>query len=132
MLEAVTSAHKETLELLQSAQAKAESKERRTILALGLSCLREFEEIVLLCGNGHGSGATKLLRTLFERVTTVGYLGKRPDKVQQFIDFTPVHWHKLLTEAEKKHENVGLSEEQIAKIKTDFEGGKERLPGRLP
>ena len=139
-VEAVTAAHKATLGLLQSAQAKTESPEQKTILALGLACLKEFEEIVLLCGNGYGSGANKLLRTFFERVTTVGYLGKRPDKVQQFIDFTPVHWHKLLTEADKKHEKVGLSEEEIAKIKADFEKvkgeyqdactcGKKRLQG---
>ena len=125
-LEAVTAAHKAALELLKSAQAKTESTEQKTILALGLACLKEFEEIVLLCGNGYGSGATKLLRTFFERVTTVGYLGKHPDKVQQFIGYTAVHWHKLLTEAEKKHDSVGLSEEEIAKIRADFETVREK------
>jgi hypothetical protein len=78
MVEAVTAAHRTTLGLLQSAQAKTESPEQKTILALGLARLKEFEEIVRLCGNGYGSGANKLLRTFFERVTTVGYLGKRP------------------------------------------------------
>ncbi|MBX5495765.1 MAG: hypothetical protein IRZ15_10570 [Bryobacteraceae bacterium] len=91
-----------------------------------MACLKEFEEIVLLCGNSYGSGATKLLRTFFERVTTVAYLGKHPEKVQQFIDYTPVHWYKLLTEAEKKHDAVGLSEEELAKIKADFETVKEK------
>ena len=79
-----------------------------------------------MCGNGYGFGANKLLRTFFERVTTLGYLGKHPDKVSQFKDYTSVHWHKLLTEAERKHDDVGLSEENIAKIKADFEGVKSR------
>src|ERR1039457_230928 len=120
-VEAVTAAHKATLGLLQSAQAKTESPEQKTILALGLACLKEFEEILLLCGNGYGSGANKLLRTFFERVTTLGYLAKHPDKVQQFIDYTPVHWHKLLTEARNKHDQVGLSEEEISEIERGFE-----------
>lgn len=79
-LGSVTAAYETTLQLLKSAQAKTESTEQNTILALGLACLKEFEEIVLLCRNGYGSGATKLLRTFFERVTTVGYLGKHPDR----------------------------------------------------
>ena len=140
-METVTAAHAATLDLLKSARTKAETTKQKTVLALGLACLKEFEEILLLCGNGFGSGATKLLRALFERVTTLGYLAKHPDKVQQFIDYTPVHWHKLLTEAEKKHEKVGLPEEEIAKIKSGFEKvkanyretcencGKERVQG---
>jgi hypothetical protein len=125
-LESAVAVHKATLGLLQAAQAKSESTEDKTILALGLSCLKEFEEIMLLCGNGYGSGATKLLRTFFERVTTVGYLGKNPSKVPQFVEYTSVHWRKLLMEAEKKHDSVGLTEENIAKIKTDFEAVKEK------
>jgi hypothetical protein len=65
------------------------------------------------------------LRTFFERVTTLGYLAKYPDKMPQFIDYTSVHWHKLLTEAAKKHDKVDLSEEEIAKIKADFDNVKE-------
>ena len=130
MVEAVTAAHKATLGLLQSAQAKTESLEQRTILALGLACLKEFEEIVLLCGNGYGSGANKLLRTFFERVTTVGYLGKRPDKVQQFIDFTQVHWHKLLTEAERSMRRCGCRGRD-RQDKGGIREGEGRVSGRL-
>lgn len=121
LLDAVRGTHEALLGLLKSAQAKTESEEQKTILALGLACLKEFEEILLLCGNGYGSGANKLLRTFFERVTTLGYLAKHVDKVQQFIDYKPVHWHKLLTEARKKHEKVGLSEDEIAEVERSFE-----------
>ena len=60
----------------------------------------EFEEILVLALNGYGSGATKLLRALYERTETTQYLMSHPNKIQQFINYTDVHWQKLLREAE--------------------------------
>jgi hypothetical protein len=57
LLDALTGAHAACLEILNSAQAKTDSQEDKTIFALGLACLKEFEEILLLCGNGYGSDA---------------------------------------------------------------------------
>jgi hypothetical protein len=126
LLEALTGEHKACIELLKAVQMKRKSQEDTVILALGMACLKEFEEIILLCGNGYGSGANKILGAFFERVIALGYLAKHPDKIQQFIDYTNVHWQKLLIEAREKHEDVGLSAEEIAHVEEEFANVKER------
>jgi hypothetical protein len=96
------------------------SKERRVnYLLLGAS-YTEFEETLVLAVNGYGSGATKLLRGLYERTVTVQYLMKHPDKVQQFIDYTKVHWRKLLIEADANGVGKQLSEERRKEIEAEF------------
>jgi hypothetical protein len=62
------------------------------------SATTEFEEIMVLALNGYGSGANKLLRAFYERTVAIQYLMKRPEKIKQFVDYSNVHWHKLLKE----------------------------------
>jgi hypothetical protein len=90
-------------------------------LLLG-SCYTEFEEILVLATNGYGSGSTKLLRALYERTVTAQYLMKNPKKIQQFIDFTHVHWHKLLVEADENGIGEQLPKERRLEIETNFSG----------
>src|ERR1051325_4604768 len=86
---------------------------------------KEFEEILLLAGNGYGNGANKLLRSFFERVVTFAYLAERQEKIQQFIDYSPVHWHKLLEENKAGGQDVPLEDENIKTIEKDYETAKE-------
>jgi Family of unknown function (DUF5677) len=72
-----------------------------TIYLLAAACLHEFNEIILLATHMYGTGAVKLLRPLYERVVTLSYLAKNPGEVQQFIDYSDVHWNKLLEEAKR-------------------------------
>jgi hypothetical protein len=104
-----------------------DGQEQNVIYILAAACLKEFEEICLLAGNGYGGGATKLLRSFYERVVTLSYLALKPTKVQQFIDYTNIHWHKLLCEAEKIHSTVKLTPEKIQKIKDDYENHKDHF-----
>jgi hypothetical protein len=53
-------------------------------------CIEDFLEIQLLAANGHGVGAKKLVRGLYERVVTARYLSKNPDEVEAFIDWDSV------------------------------------------
>jgi hypothetical protein len=80
----------------------------------------EYEEILVLALNGYGSGATKLLRALYERTVTAQYLMKNPNKIQQFIDFTHVHWYKLLREADTNGVGEHLSKARRQEIETNF------------
>jgi hypothetical protein len=96
------------------------SEERRVnYLLLGAS-YTEFEETLVLAVNGYGSGATKLLRGLYERTVTVQYLMKHPNKVQQFIDYTKVHWKKLLIEGDTNGIGKHLSEKRRKEIQAEF------------
>jgi hypothetical protein len=118
-------AHSTCFELLPS--AKPDGQEQNVLYLLAASCLKEFEEICLLAGNGYGTGATKLLRAFYERVVTFSYLALKPDKVQQFIDYTDVHSRKMLDETEKIHANTDLAPEKIRVINETFENSRERF-----
>lgn len=56
----------------------------------GRLCAEEFLEIVLLCTNGYGFGAMKLLRGMYERVVTARYLHLNPEHTEAYLDFDVV------------------------------------------
>jgi hypothetical protein len=43
-----------------------------------------------------------------------------PDKVQQFMNYTAVHWHKLLLEADADGLDQNISEETRSKVQNEF------------
>src|SRR5581483_5604779 len=51
---------------------------------LGHTCRQDFLEIIFLAINGYGDGATKILRSLYERAVTIEYLIKTPSKIDRF------------------------------------------------
>src|SRR5258708_34103971 len=53
----------------------------RTIYFLGRLGVEEFMEILLLCANGYGIGAQKLIRGMNKRAVTARYLFKRPKDI---------------------------------------------------
>jgi hypothetical protein len=106
---------------IMSALEEQESNRNNEFLFLMVgACYTEYEEILLLALNGYGSGATKLLRALYERVVTGMYLMRNPKKIQQFIEYTYVHWHKLLIEADTTGVAQSLSPERREEIVNDF------------
>jgi hypothetical protein len=98
-------------ELLSSVRRPGACVEQDTIFYLSSASYNEYEEVMILAMTGYGSGATKLLRALYERVVTTMYLMKNPNKVQQFKDYTLVHWSKLLKEADANGVTDELSPE---------------------
>ena len=90
-------------------------------------CADEFQEILLLCGNGFGSGAQKLLRGLYERAITAHYLHEHPDAAELYIHFSDVHNYRRLhmwREVEKSADPKLEEDFQNAKIK--YEEVKEK------
>jgi uncharacterized protein DUF5677 len=67
----------------------------KVIFYLIRTCYEDFMEIFLLCGNGYGIGAMKLLRGMYERAVTAEYLHKYPDKASDFLDFLWIQQYKL-------------------------------------
>ena len=49
-------------------------------------CAEDFSEILLLCGNGYGIGAEKVLRGMYERAVTATYLSQHPEEAANFLD----------------------------------------------
>ena len=86
----------EKLELLHSTIEKvflrtvsSENPADRVVFYLGILCVEDFNEVTLLCGNGCGIGALKILRGLYERAVSLGYIAKNPNKAEDFLALTP-------------------------------------------
>lgn len=71
------------------------------VFGLGQTCRDDFLEVAFLAVNGHGIGATKLVRGLYERATTATYLIRNPEKTERFIKFADGNERKLMREALK-------------------------------
>lgn len=92
---------------------------------LGRICVEDFNEILLLAGNGNGIGGLKVLRGMFERAVTSAYILQNPDEAERFLDYHKVHKFKAYIHA-KKLGTFGpkLSDETIREIKDEFDGVK--------
>ena len=139
VIESVTKTHDLCFEMLKLATPKLKRQEKTIVWLLGASCLREFDEIMLLAGNGYGTGAMKLMRSFYERTVTMGFLAANPDQVQRFVDFSAIHWHQLLVEADEMHEDFKIPDEERKRVEADYEAAKatfrdEKCPtcGRRP
>jgi hypothetical protein len=75
-------------------QSVPDNREGLTVFMLGKLCVDDFNEIVLLCGNGFGFGALKILRGMFEKVVDAKYLHIHPEEIDNFWDFYIVHLQK--------------------------------------
>lgn len=62
----------------------------KVVLMLGRWCADDFQELQLLAAHGHGFGALKLLRGLYERAATLQYLLAHPDATERFLDWGDV------------------------------------------
>jgi hypothetical protein len=54
----------------------------RVIYFSGRLCLEEFNEIFLLCGNGYGVAAQRLVLGMYERAVTARYLAEHPEETE--------------------------------------------------
>lgn len=66
---------------------------------LGHTCRQDFLEIFFLAVNGYGAGATKILRSLYERAVTIAYLIQKPDKVERFLQFAAIQENRAMEAA---------------------------------
>jgi hypothetical protein len=69
---------------------------------LGHTCRQDFLEVVFLAINGYGAGATKILRSVYERAVTIEYLIKNPDKVDRFLQFATIQENRAMEAALKQ------------------------------
>ena len=68
----------------------------RLVFSLGSNCAEDFGEILLLCGNGYGIGAKKILRGMYERAVTAWHLHNHPEEAENFVDFGWVRQYQLM------------------------------------
>src|ERR1022692_736694 len=66
------------------------------IFLLGRTAFEDYCELWVLAGNGYGIGAYKILRGLYEKVVTLGYLVKHQSEIQRFCDYEIVQRKRLM------------------------------------
>ena len=99
----------------------------RVVFALGRLSVEDFMEILLLCGNGYGVGGMKLLRGLYEKAVTLGYVAKYPDKAEQFLEYHYVHQGKHFNHAKKVFAmDELLSPSQIEQIESAYKETRQK------
>jgi Family of unknown function (DUF5677) len=77
------------------------NRAEEVVFDLGQACRNDFGEVVFLAVHGHGNGAMKLLRGMFERAVTAAYLMKNPDKAERFVHYAAIQEHRLMQAALK-------------------------------
>src|SRR5712691_8366846 len=81
---------------------KNPSRRDLVVFYAGRLAVEDFQEILLLAGNGSGVGALKILRGMYERTVHGRYLSQAPDsEVENFYDWHWVQKHKLTDELAK-------------------------------
>lgn len=92
----------ETLERIYTRTQHTNEAIDDVMFVLGIQCIDEFREIVLLCEKGFGIGGLKILRPLYERAVTMQYLAKHPEKVKYFIEYNAVNLGKFYKHAARE------------------------------
>ena len=130
-------ANPDRLKAIESLYAAAERIFLRTLVSdkpadrigfdLGRICVEEFSEILLLAGNGHGIGALKILRGMYERAVTSAYIIANPDQADAFLDYDKVNKRTAYMHAKKLGPyGPNLSAETIKRIEDEFEAVKPK------
>ena len=99
------------------------------LFSLGEACRADFFEILFLAVNGHGLGASKLLRGLYERAVALAYMVKVPAKTQRFKDYAAIQEYRALKDAlkvltEQEWDATVEPGRTVAEIKSRFEAVK--------
>jgi hypothetical protein len=66
---------------------------------------QDFAELVLLAQNGHGEGAQKILRTLYERAVTARYLHEHETDADRFLRYGAIQvgkWSRRILQLSEK------------------------------
>jgi len=95
------------------------------VFFMGRLCVEDFMEILLMCGNGYGIGAMKLLRAMYEQAVTMGYLAKHPEEADMFLNYSKIHAYKRLGHLQNEERAQFFSQSQIDDIRTNYESVKE-------
>ncbi len=117
-------------QIIQTAFTRIQSTKgplEKIIYLHGRLIVEDFMEILLLCGNGYGIAAQKVLRGMYERAVTTHYLKDNPNEAQLFLEFHRVSDYKYLIAVEESMGKDVFSPEQAEKIRQEYESVKEKF-----
>jgi hypothetical protein len=102
---------------------KVVSSEKADLIValLGRLCVDDFMQILVLSGNGYGTGALKVLRQLYEKAVIASYLHKYPEGTDDFLDFFWVNQHRLGEAIKNTFGEDSLSGKDVDETKRTYE-----------
>jgi len=92
----------------------------KIIYFLTRQVFEDFDEILLLCGNGKSTGALKILRGMFERTVTVCYLQKNQAEIERYHKYYYVRRRKETNSLKRDFPNT-LSDQLLARFEKEYE-----------
>jgi uncharacterized protein DUF5677 len=95
-------------------------------------CRDDYLEILFLAASGYGTGASKLVRGLYERAVALTYIAKYPEKAERFVNFAAVQEHKAMKAAlevvtEDEFDGVVGKTATVAQIREAYESVKDQF-----
>jgi hypothetical protein len=72
---------------------------KQVVLSLEIAIFDDFGELLVLAGNGLGMGATKTLRSMYERLVTAMFIAKFPAEAKIFLEHSEIEKGKILNRA---------------------------------
>ena len=67
-----------------------------SVFALERAAFDDFGDLLVLACNGHGLGATKVLRSIYEQLVTAMYIAKKPAEANIFLDHGEIDSGKII------------------------------------
>jgi hypothetical protein len=99
----------------------------RVVDALTRITVSSLEDVVVLCGNGSGTGALRIVRGMFESSTVAEYLRLHPSKIQDYEEFRHVIAWRRYQQIKNIPGYPTLSDDRIEQIQKEY----NRVKGRF-
>ena len=83
-------------QMVKAADGSAAEPVRKVVCGLTRMTIAGAVEAVVLCGNGCGLGAMKIVRGMYESRWTAEYLRRHPEEVEDYLEFSKIlRWRRL-------------------------------------
>jgi hypothetical protein len=99
----------------------------RVVEALARVTVTSLSDVVVLCGNGSGPGALRIVRGMFESSTVAEYLRLHASEAQDYEDFRHVIAWRRYQQVENVPDGKTLSDDRIEQIQKEY----DRVKGRF-
>ena len=99
----------------------------RVVFYLGRLCVEDFLELLLLCGNGYGIGAMKILRGMFECAVTASYLQQNSEEAENFLDYHWIAKHKLAQAIKETMGTDAIPKDIFEKFKENYQSVRPKF-----
>jgi len=93
----------------------------KVVFHLGRLCVEDFMEILLLCSNGYGIAAMRLLRGMYERAVTARYLSSHHHEVLDFVEFDHVTRRRLCNNIEATFGKGTMPQDEVEQVEAQYQ-----------